>query len=46
MPNCTSLSRISLTFSSEPAELMADRPIFWVGCSLTFTSVEMATPTG
>jgi hypothetical protein len=33
-------------FRREPAELIADRPIFSFGCSLTFTRVAMATPTG
>ena len=46
MPNCAWFSRISLTFSPEPAELIADIAMPSVGSSLTLVSVASATPTG
>jgi hypothetical protein len=44
--NWTCFSRISFTFSPEPAELIALMSILLEACSFTFTSVAIATPTG
>jgi hypothetical protein len=46
MPNCAWFSRSSLTFSPEPAELIADIAMPSFGSSLTLVSVASATPTG
>ena len=46
IPNWAWFSRSSLTFSPEPAELIADIETFSLGSSLTLTRVASATPTG
>ena len=46
MPNWAWSSSISLRFSPEPAEEIADTEMPAVGSSLTLISVESATPTG